>query len=473
MSGGVQPGMVCVKMAPRVAAVLALLGTCWDDARAQDTGGVRKLIEFGWDRPTPDVLLNTAVKLENHPFDGVVVKLHIGQMVFLRHAYPASAFTQDQSDLGSFHSTRLTDNFLLMWTTRELDWDWYSDGDWAAAEQNIRAFARMAHSGGFRGILLDTEAYGPSPWDYRQQPHRDQYSVSAYEDQLRKRGGQFMRALLSELPAARVLLTYGPASLALYQANTGNREVWASYGLLLAFLEGAQQELQGGALIIDGNEAAYYYNTPQEFMVAADRLRHDLGAQCSHPRTGTCKAPWGLAQAVYVDWFVPPAGNYDTLGAFLPDPSARLQLLGQDVYWALKTSDEYAWVYSQHTDWWKPLVPAGIGETITDAKQRFVSGNPTSADIEPAVAVAKRGFATRVAIEGRVANGGSGVQGVTMRGLEAACTPTDSTGKYRCVLPGNWSGQLQPVGAGLNFSPSQRAFQNLKTNQHAQDFSQR
>jgi hypothetical protein len=41
------------------------------------------------------------------------------------------------------------------------------------------------------------------------------------------------------------------------------------------------------------------------------------------------------------------------------------------------------------------------------------------------------------------------------------------------MLPGGWSGQLRPVGTGVSFNPSQRSFQNLKANQHAQDFSQR
>ncbi len=165
MNDDARRGTASVQMATRLAA-LALLGTCWDNVLAQGTATARKLIEFGWDRPTPDILVNTVAKLESQPFDGVVVELHIGPNVFLQHAYPASAFTQDQSDLGSFHSTRLTDNFLLMWTTRASNWDWYSDGDWAAAEQNIRAFARLARSGGFRGILLDTEAYGRPRWRF-------------------------------------------------------------------------------------------------------------------------------------------------------------------------------------------------------------------------------------------------------------------------------------------------------------------
>jgi hypothetical protein len=461
-----------MRIATRLTA-LALLATVFGDALAEGPGGAAKLIEFGWDRPTPDVFVNTAAKLEDHPFDGAVVELHTGPRVFLRHAYPASAFTKDQSDLDSFHSTRLTDNFLLMWTTRDSDWDWFSEADWAAAEQNVRSFAHVAHAGGFRGILLDTEAYGPAPWDYRQQPHRDQYSLSTYEEQVRKRGSQFMRALLAELPDAQVLLTYSPASLALYRANTGNRESEAGYGLLLAFLEGAQQELRGGARLIDGNEGAYYYTTPQEFIDAADRLHRELAAECSRPRSGTCKTPWGVAQAVYVDWSVPPAGKYDTLGAFMSSPADRAQLLQQNVYWALKTSDEYAWVYSQQINWWKQTVAAGIGESVADAKRRFASGNAPPGGIERAVATAKKGLATRVSIDGRITDGGTGVQGVTMRGLEEACSPTDSTGKFQCMLPGNWSGQLQPVRAGISFDPPQRSFQNLKANQHAQDFSQR
>src|SRR5262249_26255247 len=139
--------------------------------------------------------------------------------------------------------------------------------------------------GGFRGIFLDTESYGQAPWDYRQQPHRDAYTTDAYEEMLRKRGAQFMRAVLSELPDPKILLTWGPASLSVYSTNTHNPEPLKTYGLLLAFLEGAQQELRGGAQIIDGNEGAYYYLSAAD-SAAANSVRGALVAQCSHPRAG-------------------------------------------------------------------------------------------------------------------------------------------------------------------------------------------
>ena len=429
-----------------------------------------KLIEFGWDRPTPDILRARAANLDSHPFDGVVVKLHAGPAVFTRQPYPASALAQDLSDLESFHSARLTDNFLLMWTTREQDWDWYSDSDWAAAEQNIRNFAHLARAGGFRGILLDTEAYGPAPWDYRQQPHRDVYSDAAYEQMLRTRGAQFMRAVLSELADAKILLTWAPASLSLYSTHTRNPEPLKSYGLLLAFLEGAQQELRGGARIIDGNEGSYYYLSASDF-AAADGLRRALIAQCEHPRAGSCNSPWGLAQAVYVDWFVPPAGSYRTLGSFVPSTSDRLKLLEQNVYLALRSSDEYVWIYSQGMNWWKGELPAGVAQAVQSAKDHFRAGTAPESNIAGAVVAAQKGFSTRVMIEGRVTHGGTGVAGVTMRGMEAACMPTDSTGRYDCLMPSNWSGQLVPTHGASTFNPPSRGFQHVKTNQRAQDFS--
>jgi hypothetical protein len=89
------------------------------------------------------------------------------------------------------------------------------------------------------------------------------------------------------------------------------------------------------------------------------------------------------------------------------------------------------------------------------------------------VRAAQKQFGTRVMIEGKVLNGGGGVAGVTMRGLETACMASDSNGRYDCFFPSGWSGELVPAWRSGSFAPERRAYQGITRNQHGQDFSLR
>ena len=469
---------ICVKVC--ASSLLALALACVPNSPRSSSSvaptRARKIIEFGWDLPTPDVLNTRVAKVESHPFDGLVVKLHVGPAIFASRPYPATALLQDLVDLRSFRSSSLTENFLLVWATREPNWDWFSDSDWAAAEQNIRSFAQLARAGGLRGIVLDTEVYGPAPWDYRQQPHYAARSFSLYEQQLRARGAQFMRALLSELPDATVLLTWGPASLALYPTPpgklTGGSEYLESnaYGLLLAFVDGAEEELRGKAQIVDGNEQSYYYLSQHHF-AESDSLRAASIAHCASGGAGSCNSPVRLGQAVYVDWLVAPAGSSRFFGFYMPSTSARLKLLEQNVYLALRSSDEYVWIYSERMNWWTGELPPGVAQAVQRAKRDFLTGTAPEPDVAEPVRVAQKLYSARVTIEGKIMAGASGVQGIVMQGLESACTPTDYSGSFNCIVPGDWSGRLLPTHAGAIFSPPERTFRNVRTNQREQDFS--
>ncbi len=60
------------------------------------------------------------------------------------------------ADLAALKSTGFRHNFLRFNVT-PADIDWFDDHD--AVVSNARLAARLAHSGGCEGILLDTEAY--------------------------------------------------------------------------------------------------------------------------------------------------------------------------------------------------------------------------------------------------------------------------------------------------------------------------
>ena len=124
---------------PLIAACVWLVVTV---AGWAETPAAKKLIEFGWDMPTPDQLRANIGVYENLPFDGIGVKLPMGQEIFTKTPYPDADYQIQRDILADINFTNLTDNFLVMWGTAEDGWLWTNEADWQAAEINIGNFAR-------------------------------------------------------------------------------------------------------------------------------------------------------------------------------------------------------------------------------------------------------------------------------------------------------------------------------------------
>jgi hypothetical protein len=358
----------------------------------------KKLIEYGWDAPLPNFFRQQIRAMEQRPFDGVILKLNAGKEVFRKTAYPTSAFTQDRQDLAATTSTKLTDNFVVMWSGMDVGWDWFDDRDWAAAEKNIYNFAKTAKVGRFKGIAFDSEPYTNSPWKYYQQPQQTQKTFAQYQQQVRQRGAQFMRAVQSAQPGTQVL-TFGLLSWL--------KDLWATpiettklqqqlarhdYGLWPAFVNGMLDAAQPSTTIVEGHEWAYYFyktawfdatrdaifkRAPQLFIAPKDRRKYDRQVK--------------LGQSVYLDLVLDalPGGVKDprtgkTTQHFL-SPADRFRLLEHNVYHSLRTSDRYTWLYSESADWWQNKIPPGAAATIRRAQAKIRKGQPLGFDLDAAV----------------------------------------------------------------------------------------
>jgi hypothetical protein len=358
----------------------------------------QKLIEYGWDAPLPNFFRQHIRDMEQHPFDGVILKLNAGKEVFTKTAYPNSAFTKDRQDLAATTSARLTDNFVVMWSGMDAGWDWFDDRDWAAAEKNIYNFAKTAKAGRFKGIAFDSEPYTNSPWKYYQQPQQSQKTFAQYQQQVRQRGAQFMRAVQSAQPGTQVL-AFGLLSWL--------KDLWATpidatklqqqlarhdYGLWPAFVNGMLDAAQPSTTIVEGHEWAYYFyktawfdatreaifnRAPRLFIAPKDRRKYDRQVK--------------LGQSVYLDLVLDalPGGVKDprtgkTTQHFL-SPADRFRLLEHNVYHSLRTSDRYTWLYSESADWWQNQIPPGAAATIRRAQAKIRRGQPLGFDLDAAV----------------------------------------------------------------------------------------
>src|SRR5687767_11503566 len=132
----------------------------------------KKLIQTGWDSPSPQQLRRDLREMEAQPFDGVVLQVtgrdEAGQPVrfgaaFEDRKWKRSWFQSVVADLKACRSARLTDNFLLL-NANPGNVDWFDDAGWRNVVEHWRIAAWVARQGGVKGILFDAEPYA--------EPHR-------------------------------------------------------------------------------------------------------------------------------------------------------------------------------------------------------------------------------------------------------------------------------------------------------------
>jgi len=354
----------------------------------------KKLIEYGWDVPTPSFVKQNIERMEKQPFDGIVIKLEGGNKVFLHQPYNPKEFDRDLQSLKSTNFTKFMDNFVLMWATPEEGWDWFSDSDWEASEQNIRLFARIARSAGFEGIAFDPEPYGVDPWIYAKLAGAQDKSFAEYSQQVQKRGAQFMQAIQEEMPGVKVLslfqLSYLEEFLDERNLQKRMRQMSAeSYGLLAAFLNGMLDVAEPNITIVDGNEHSYYYAAKQQFFDAYKLIKEKFLTFVDETNRQKYAKQVQVGQALYIDHLFDLGKPQESRVSHYLNSQQRQQWLEHNTYYGLSSSDEYVWCYSEEMNWWQNNVPIGAEEAIRSAQQKIKTGEPLGFNIEGTIQGAK------------------------------------------------------------------------------------
>ena len=354
----------------------------------------KKLIEYGWDVPTPAFVNQNIKEMEKRPFNGLVIQLKGGRKVFLHKPYDSKEFDRDLQTLKSTNFTKFTENFVLMWATPEEGWDWFSDRDWEASEQNIRLFARLARSAGFEGIAFDPEPYGVDPWIYAKLTGAQDKSFAEYSQQVQKRGAQFMQAIQEEMPGVKVLslfqLSYLKDFLAQRNLQARMRQMSEeSYGLLAAFLNGMLEVAEPNLTIVDGNEHSYYYAGKKQFFDAYKLIKEKLLTLVDEKNRQKYAKQVQVGHALYIDHLFDLGKPQKSRASHYLNSQQRQQWLEHNTYYGLSSSDEYVWCYSEEMDWWQNNVPSGVEEAMRSARQKIAKGEPLGFDIEGTIQWAK------------------------------------------------------------------------------------
>jgi len=339
-----------------------------------------RIIQLSGTVPTTDLLLAGKPALEQSPFDGALFALKAGRVVFQAASYSEAALAGDAANLPRINSAKLRDNFLLMRGETEAGFDLFDDGQWGVAEANIRAFARMAKLGGLQGIAFDPEAYSPYLGLFAYSSYSG-HSFAQCQAQVRLRGQQFMAAVQQEYPGSRVFLLGGLSllKLILEDVHAGTTSFDAAlpaspYGLMPAWLNGLLDAIQPGMELIDGNETTYTYYHGTWYAYERGVVQGEGLPLIDPANRVKAASQLKLAMSIYLDASFLQYDNASFLAHYLT-AAQRADFFQYQAYWALKSTDRYLWVYSEHADWIpRANIPAGAETALASARAKVEGG---------------------------------------------------------------------------------------------------
>ena len=127
-----------------VLAAIALLAAC---AHAQVPLSQKKLIEYGWDVPTPAQMRDMLGTMEARPFDGIIFRLSGGMNAFETKPLDPAKCAEDAAILKQLRFNRFTHNFVIIWGSPHSEWVWFNDEQWKAVEQNAQQLVKTGMAG--------------------------------------------------------------------------------------------------------------------------------------------------------------------------------------------------------------------------------------------------------------------------------------------------------------------------------------
>jgi hypothetical protein len=369
-----------------IALMLALLAL--ETRAASPVGASKRLIEIGWDRPSPKFAKQHQKEMEERPFDGVVIALDAGGSLFQKHAFEAEKIEEEAAILATIAWQRFKDNFLILFAAADPGWDWFNDRDWAASEESTRLIAGAVRRANLRGICFDPEPYGVNPWKYASQPGARKHTFRDFAAKVRQRGARFAAAIEREAPSAVFFTLFQLSVLEdLVQLEGAARQVAlakSDFGLMVPFLEGM---LQGSRLrIVDGDEWAYYAENSELFLQRAHTIRSRTINLIAPKLRAAYRMSVEVGQPIYLDQLLALRQEQpvDMPARFLTREE-QLKWVEHNVYYALYTADQFAWFYSERIDFWRSEMDGALADALRRAKHLIDNDYPLEFSIDEMV----------------------------------------------------------------------------------------
>ncbi len=354
---------------------------------AQNKVSSKKLIEFGWDYPNVSFLKAHLGEMTKKPFDGVVFSFDFDIYNAFDTIQRADSVFQ-YKELSRLKWKKFTDNFLFMRGASITGAHWLDDESWLKIEQNLKKVSKALSVSKAKGIGFDPEYYYNdstlNPWVYRASYYHD-LSYEQVGSYVRKRGKQFIKALQADKPDIKILCFW---LLDLFDAQSRTQPATETgMALYPFFIEGIMEGINHVNSIIDGNESSYWFQKPENFILAGEYLR-DRGRDLVYAPLKPKFKDISVAQSVYYDWIYAKIPAYDK--GF--KQATKDRYLRDNLYSALKSSDEYVWLYNERINWWRDDTASGVEKVIANVRKKMlddqrikspvISGNSTIFDFK-------------------------------------------------------------------------------------------
>jgi hypothetical protein len=360
----------------------------------------KKLIAWGWDTAHPAKIQVNIRKIEEMPWDGIVLSHFKAKRNGKEVMFEWRCFGQEQFEREHLSETietlkhidfrRFTDNFLRF-NVQPGDVDWFDD--FSAILHNARLWAEVARETRMKGWKFDVEDYTDKVFTYRKQKDAKQKSFEEYAKQARLRGRQLMEAIEKGYPDIVILLSLAH-SYVNRTPRASQRLPDLPYGLLPAFLNGMIEAAGPQVRLIDGQEQAYGYLTAEDYFRGYHSARQQALALVPSELWGKYRDKMDVGMAMWANYqLAVPVTTAKHWPPHYMTPQERLQLFEQNIYYALKTTDEYVWLYSEQMGWWEPGYPSptpdGAIDAIRRARAKIRSGEPVGFDMAGLIASAQ------------------------------------------------------------------------------------
>lgn len=346
-------------------AAMLLAGTL--TAQAQDKPSP-KLIKWGWDEPSTIDLRKNIAKMEEAPFDGVVLttigwenprRIDLYKQFWGKEAFTQTQFKDAVHDLKTIPFKRFTDNFMRLNVTPG-DVDWFDDAAWEAIVKNGELAAWICKEGNLKGIMFDTEQYQKKLFYYAEWPYRGKRTFDEYSDQARKRGKELAQAMAAIKPDIIYMFTFGTSVFEVKNTWLGGQPppTYSEYGLLPPFIDGMMDGANAKTSFVDGLEVAYTAKNKARF----EELKKSVQASGKHTdNRRRYESKMSTAFGLWMDCGSSTNG-WDPVNTkknfFQPDEFQNV------LESALRTTDKYVWLYVEKINWWKNI---GLSQPYIDA----------------------------------------------------------------------------------------------------------
>ena len=359
----------------------------------------KKIVEYGWDVPYPDFVRNNIRQMEKRPFEGIIFRTKGFNHAFDVRPWKQADLQPQLDTLAQIKWQKFTDNFLTLYAASKWNMNWFNDEHWKVIVKNMKLFSLAVRRGNCVGVCFDPEPYGTDPWVYPG-TYKDK-SFDQVADQVRRRGRQLITALQEHMPELRVL-SFFQLGLFGHIVDEPDRKIrqekllkkWMP--LLPAFCIGMLEGAAPGTILIDGNESAYYYESPHDYYRAYHLIRQRAQTLVPEALRKKYNSQMQVGMALYIDQTLAKR-TVQTTSHFLT-PKQQLKFFEHNVYYALTTSDEYVWCYSERMNWWLPpqkagkdrILPPGVEQALISARQKYQRGKPLGYDIKDIIEAARQ-----------------------------------------------------------------------------------